>query len=138
MFVASDSPRKTDMEHPPSLKTGVGAALPGNEEIEAGAQVQFDFAGNTPLPGEVAPTTNQFEEIRPPHDVEPRQSFGEWLLARTDRKGWIGDLAKAAKADRDFPKRGSPGDVRKRLQQMGADGDAFEALDDAELDWSSV
>ncbi|MBV1692549.1 hypothetical protein KRR38_34185 [Novosphingobium sp. G106] len=66
-----------------------------------------------------------------------RQSFGEWLVAQTDRKGWVGDLAKAAKADRDFPRRASAADVRARLQKMGADGDVFEALDDAELDWSS-
>lgn len=91
-----------------------------------------------PLPGEIAPMTGQFEQIRPADDVEPQQSFGEWLLAQKDRKGWIGDLAKAAKTDRDFPKRGSPDEVRKRLQQMGADGDVFEALDDAELDWASV
>jgi hypothetical protein len=89
-----------------------------------------------PLPGELPPTINQLEEIRYGDDVEPRPSFGEWLLAQKDRKGWIGDLGKAAKADRDFPKRGSPDDVRKRLQQMGADGDVFEALDDAEMDWA--
>lgn len=90
-----------------------------------------------PLPGELPPTTNQFEQICPADDDESRPSFGEWLLAQKDRKGWIGDLGKAAKADRDFPKRGSPDDVRKRLQQMGADGDVFEALDDAEMDWAS-
>lgn len=91
-----------------------------------------------PLPGELPPTTDQFVETHCAPDIEPRQSFGEWLLAQTDRKGWIGDLAKAAKTDKDFPKRGSPDEVRKRLQQMGADGDVFEALDDAELDWASL
>ena len=30
-------------------------------------------------------------------DGEP---FGTWLLAQVAREGWIGDLAKAAKADR--------------------------------------
>jgi len=90
-----------------------------------------------PLPGEMPPTIDKFEKILCGDDAEPRPSFGEWLLAQMDRKGWIGDLAKAAKTDRDFPKRGSPDEVRKRLQQMGADGDVFEALDDAEMDWAS-
>lgn len=109
-------------------------------EIERLTQEQFDFAAMTepaPLPDEMPPTKSLIEEISPLEDPEPRQPFGEWLLAQKDRKGWIGDLSKAAKADRDFPKRGGPDEVRKRLQQMGADGDVFEALDDAELDWAS-
>jgi len=33
------------------------------------------------------------------------------------------------------PKTGGVEDVRKRLAEINAEGDAFEALDDAELDW---
>lgn len=123
------------MDHPSRLP-------PSIIDGESGpvTQVQFDFAAviePAPLPDEMPPTTSLLEAICPVEGPQPRQPFGEWLLAQQDRKGWIGDLAKAAKTDRDFPKRGSPDEVRKRLQQMGADGDVFEALDDAELDWAS-
>ncbi|RYE64570.1 MAG: hypothetical protein EOO83_00925 [Oxalobacteraceae bacterium] len=68
---------------------------------------------------------------------QDRVPFGEWLLEQTGRKGWIGDLAKAAKADRAFPRRGSADDVRRLLQKFGADGDTFEVLEDAELEWAT-
>jgi hypothetical protein len=63
--------------------------------------------------------------------------FGRWVLHQIDRGGFIGDLAKAAKADRGFPKDGGPDAVRKRLSEQGADPDMHEALDDAELDWKA-
>jgi len=65
------------------------------------------------------------------------ETFGGWLLAQTDREGWVGDLVKAAKTDRQFPRAGSPEDVRKRLRDTMAEGDMFEAVDDAESDWLS-
>ncbi len=68
-------------------------------------------------------------EIRPP--------FGTWLLQQRDRGDWIDGLANAARADRGFPRDGDVGQVRSRLNVLGADGDAFAALDDAELDWLS-
>jgi hypothetical protein len=64
-------------------------------------------------------------------------AFGAWLLKQKDRGGLIGQLATGAAADRAFPKQGNPEDVRARLRVMQADGDMFEALDDAELDWSA-
>ena len=66
------------------------------------------------------------------------EPFGAWLLAQHDRGDWIDQLAKAARGDRGFPKRGSPDDVRKRLQATGADGDTFEQVDDAERCWGSL
>lgn len=63
--------------------------------------------------------------------------FGRWVLQQIDRGGFIGDLAKAAKSDRAFPKDGDPAAVRKRLSEQGADPDMHEALDDAELDWKA-
>ncbi|WP_369751203.1 hypothetical protein [Novosphingobium sp. AP12] len=63
--------------------------------------------------------------------------FGRWVLQQIDRGGFIGELAKAAKIDRAFPKDGSPEAVRKRLSEQGADPDMHEALDDAELDWKA-
>jgi hypothetical protein len=61
--------------------------------------------------------------------------FGEWLLAQGKRSGLLGELAKAAKLDRSFPKGGTAGAIRARFNAVGADGDAFEALDDAEREY---
>lgn len=68
---------------------------------------------------------------------EQRPTFGAWLLKQVDREGWVGQLVNAAKADRGFPRNGSPDDVRKRLNELQADGDMFQAVDDAEADWLS-
>ena len=65
------------------------------------------------------------------------EPFGRWLLKQRDRGDWIDGVADAARADRQFPKDGDPEAVRKRLREMSADGDAFAAIDDAEIDWMS-
>lgn len=64
-------------------------------------------------------------------EIEP-EPFGAWLLGQTKRSGPVGELAKAVRLDRGFPKRGSVDDVRRHFGLLGADGDAFDALDDAE------
>ena len=64
-------------------------------------------------------------------------AFGQWLLSQAMSDGWIGDLARAAKHDPKFPRQGDPEAVRARLRELGADGDAFQAVDDAETDWLS-
>jgi len=74
---------------------------------------------------------------RAPAAPTPSTPFGRWVLEQTNRDGWIGDLAKAAKADRGFPKDGDPDAVRKRLGDLQAEGDMFEAVDDAETAWLS-
>ncbi|MBW8745071.1 MAG: hypothetical protein JF628_12155 [Sphingomonas sp.] len=66
--------------------------------------------------------------------VETRASFGEWLLKQA-KPGALGDLAKAARLDRQFPKRGSADDARVHFSAVGADGDAFAALEDAEREY---
>lgn len=66
-----------------------------------------------------------------------RGPFGRWLLMQVERGGLVGELAKGAMADRGFPRDGDPEAVRKRLSILQADGDMFEALDEAELDWAS-
>lgn len=66
---------------------------------------------------------------------EPRPAFGAWLLQQVDREGCVGDLVKAAKADRRFPRAGAPDDVRKHLNEQQASSEMFEAVDDAETDW---
>ena len=68
---------------------------------------------------------------------EERPAFGAWLLKQVDRGDWVDGLANAARADRSFPKHGDPETVRKHLRAAGADGDTFQAVDDAELDWLS-
>jgi hypothetical protein len=65
-------------------------------------------------------------------------TFGRWLLGQADRDGWIGDLVRAAKSDREFPRGGDPEAVRKRLRETMAEGDMFEAVDDAESEWLSA
>lgn len=65
------------------------------------------------------------------------ETFGRWLLAQQDREGLIGQLVEGAKADRKFPKDGSPEEIRKHLSAMQADGDLFDAVDEAETDWMS-
>lgn len=66
------------------------------------------------------------------------QAFGRWLIAQRDRGDWIDDLASAARADPAFPKDGDADAVRKHLADRGAEGDMFERVDDAELDWLSL
>ena len=68
---------------------------------------------------------------------EHGETFGAWLLKQKDREDWVGTLAKGAKADPQFPRNGSPEDVRKRLRDTMAEGDMFEAVEDAEAAWMS-
>jgi hypothetical protein len=63
------------------------------------------------------------------------ETFGAWLAVQTERVGLVGQLVEGAKADRRFPRNGSPEDVRRHLAAMQADGDLFEAVDEAETDW---
>ncbi|RUN76510.1 hypothetical protein EJC47_11100 [Sphingomonas sp. TF3] len=65
------------------------------------------------------------------------EPFGRWLIAQRERGDWIDGLAAAARADRSFPKDGDPEKVRAHLRAQQADGDVFQAVDDAELDWLS-
>jgi hypothetical protein len=67
--------------------------------------------------------------------VQERPAFGGWLILQKGRSEWLDKLAGAAKSDPSFPKRGDPDAVRKHLGERGADGDMFEALDDAESEW---
>lgn len=88
-----------------------------------------DYRAFTPAPADA--------RLKDEGRTKGRESFGRWLLAQTDRGDWIDPIAAAARKDPAFPKEGDPDAVRKHLAARGADADAFEALDDAELDWSS-
>ena len=70
-------------------------------------------------------------------DGAPGEPFGRWLLQRKAKgdDSLIGLLAAAAAADPSFPKAGTPDQVRRHLGTRGADGDMFEAVDDAESAW---
>ena len=65
----------------------------------------------------------------------PLPAFGAWLAKQTGRTGFVGQLADAAASDRRFPKSGDPEAVRAYLRGAMADGDMFDAVDDAEADW---
>ena len=70
------------------------------------------------------------------HDGQPeREPFGKWLVSQKDRGDWVDGLADAARADRTFPKNGDPEAVRAHLRKQQADGDTFQAVEDAENDW---
>ncbi|MCC2976685.1 YozE family protein [Sphingomonas sp. PL-96] len=58
-------------------------------------------------------------------------------MLQRDREDGVGRLAKAAQSDRSFPREGDANAVRAHLNRMQADGDSFEAVDDAETDWLS-
>jgi hypothetical protein len=89
----------------------------------------LDYRAFTPAP----PDSRLKDEGR----TKCSEPFGRWLLAQTDRGDWIDPIAAAARKDPAFPKDGDPDAVRKHMATRGADSDAFEALEDAELDWSS-
>lgn len=74
----------------------------------------------------------------PTRHKQPREPFGRWLMAQRDRGDWIDGIAEAARSDPAFPKGGDVYEVRKRMAALGADPDAFEALDDAELHWLTL
>lgn len=63
------------------------------------------------------------------------ETFGGWLRVQIDREGPVGQLVDGAKADRRFPHDGAPADVRTHLNAMQANGDLFEVVDQADIDW---
>jgi hypothetical protein len=80
----------------------------------------------------------QITPISPAKGLETNhhgETFGAWLSIQKDRDGLVGQLVAGLKLDRRFPRNGSPEDVRKHLSAMQADGDLFEAVDEAETDW---
>lgn len=102
------------------------ARLEAPEAATGGDGARTDAA---PVQAAPAPALDGYGEPRPP--------FGQWLLRQKNRDGLIGLLVDGANRDPAFPKRGTPEDVRKRLRAVQADGDLFQAVDDAEMDWLS-
>ena len=93
------------------------------------AQERAKHARASNVPGEIGlPDANEMggsSSIVPPN-------FLAWLREQAKSGGAIGELAKAARLDPSFPKKGSADDVRARFGRFGADGDAYAALEDAE------
>ena len=69
--------------------------------------------------------------------IEKAPSFGRWLLDQRHRNDAIGELAKQASRDPQFPIDGDPKAVSARLNALGAEGDVHQVLEEAELDWLS-
>jgi hypothetical protein len=65
------------------------------------------------------------------------QTFGSWLLAQRGRTGLVGQLVEGAKADRKFPRYGTPEDARAYLSAIQAEGELIGAVDEAEADWQA-
>lgn len=65
-------------------------------------------------------------------------AFGAWLSKQNGRNGFVGQLAVAAAAGRRFPKSGDPEAVRAYLRASMADGDMYDAVEDAEADWRAL
>jgi hypothetical protein len=108
------------------------------DDAAASPQMELRMVARPPTRKAVAPEAEDMRRAPPSlpaHDgpiAEARPCFVLWLLGHTKSGGVIGELAKAAKADRLFPRAGSAEDVRARFGAAGADGDAYAALDDAE------
>lgn len=115
---------KTKARQLESLRRQIGRIGPDGEGLMDYREVE------EPVPAQTAPEGRTLAPAE-------RGPFGRWLLQQVDAKGLIGQLAKCAKADPGFPKDGDPEDVRSRLTAVMADGDMFEAVDDAEIDWAS-
>jgi len=98
-------------------------------------QMEMRMTGPTPRVAKAAPPKVHREPVPTP---APERPFGSWLLDQAKRPGSIGELAKAAKLDRQFPRAGTADAVRARFSAAGADGDAFEALDDAEREYDRI
>lgn len=84
-----------------------------------------------------APPDSRLRPVESAASPEQRGAFGRWLLMQAGRGGLVGELAKCAIADRGFPKDRGLEEVRERLRVGQAEGDMFEAVDEAELDWLS-
>ncbi|WP_404711436.1 hypothetical protein [Sphingomonas sp. MMS24-J13] len=121
-------PRVTPEQRERRAKSDFVASVGSQMELRMVAAPAVVAPAETPPPIRARPKT----EYAAPLEAPRAPSFAAWLLNQTKQSGTLGELAKAAKLDRLFPRTGSADDVRARFSAAGADGDAFEALDDAE------
>lgn len=123
---ANARPKRTDPLPGGQIELRLRTILP--------SPVAVDLPAPEKLPAPVSAQATAQTTIEPEAMPAPR-SFAAWLLDQAKRPGTLGDLAKAARLDRAFPKTGDADAVRLRFSRAGADGDAFEALDDAEREY---
>lgn len=90
-----------------------------------------DYRAYTPDPADT-----RLREMGRTERPAERGPFGRWLM-RQEEAGLRAGLVRAAKADPKFPLDGDPEAVRARLRECMAEGDMFEAVDEAGLDWLS-
>lgn len=69
---------------------------------------------------------------------QARPPFGRWLIEQEKREGAIGTLAQHAKADRGFPRNGTVKDAWARLNAVQVEGDLYDAMEEAELDYLAL
>jgi len=120
-FVMAKTKKERKLE---SLRRQIGRIGPDGDGL-------MDYrAIEEPVPAQVVPDGRTMVPAE-------RGPFGRWLLQQEHTKGLVGQLAKCAKADPAFPRDGDPDAVRARLSAVMAEGDMFEAVDDAEMDWAS-
>lgn len=122
-----------DVDRPIQVRPRRSGARAKNETSHvSNPQMELRMVVLSPMP--FAPPLKPIVQATPAINEDP-MPFGDWLLSQAKRQGMLGELAKAAKLDRQFPKRGSVDDVRMHFGAVGADGDAFEALEGAEREY---
>lgn len=63
-------------------------------------------------------------------------TFAAWLLAQQHRTDWIGDLARAARNDPQFPRQAAPLAIYDRVRaHLGDDAQMLHALHAALNEW---
>jgi hypothetical protein len=67
-----------------------------------------------------------------------RQSFGKWLLDQTDRNDRVGDLARDASRDRDWPQARSLRGFQEYLRRRKVGEAVLESLGEAWAEWSAL
>lgn len=139
MAVEAGAPQQywLDMERPiqprpPRERQARGKERP-KDTLLADAQMALRMTARPVAKAAIArPAPPPHVPAEPAPEVEARPCFVMWLRDQSKRKDAIGELAKAVRTDPAFPRAGSADDVRSRFGKVGADGDAFAALEDAE------
>lgn len=139
MAAETDVPRQywLDMERPIQPRPPRERRARGERRqagaADADAQMALTMPEKTAAKSMVAGSARpRLVPVEPAPDAVARPCFVLWLRDQSKRKDAIGELAKAVRIDPAFPRAGSAEDVRSRFDKVGADGDAFAALEDAE------
>jgi hypothetical protein len=113
------------------LRREVGRICDGKGAFQDVTEVR-DFRAYEP-----APPDSRLREMGRTEAPADRGPFGRWLMRQEGKTDAMRMLVDAAKRDPQFPRDGDPEAVRARLRVCMAEGDLFDAVDDAEMDWMS-